>query len=53
MFTEWYNMLIGMAGYLIIMILIGAFLGALTFQWDTFNKFGLVEFSDVIYMLTY
>ena len=29
-----------MAGYFIIMILIGAFLGALTFQWDTFNTFG-------------
>ena len=47
------NILIGTTGYFIIMILIGAFLGALTFQWDTFNAFGLVLSSTVLYMLVY
>ena len=25
-------------GYIILMIVVGAFLGALVFQWDTFNS---------------
>ena len=27
-------------GYIILMIFVGAFLGALVFQWDTFNSSG-------------